>query len=202
MKKETVFLLVGMVICGLGIFTVWYDCQMKTDILKKRISVQEMQLSAQKQIGDEAAASIDKMKEMDVSVKELQEKVRALSLDTRIAEPADRGTVTASQMFKGTLAWNHKDKEIWTVVQPDNESTYHPQINPVLKEGVQSWTIMATMGEKSGEAYSVYLVSATTNASAAFRSYIDEAQKSDKWDGMEELPSGAEVLDHIQVTQQ
>lgn len=121
----------------------------------------------------------------------------------KIISPKDGEQVPWMTCLEGTYSDEYKDKDLWVVVQPVNSPQYHPQTSKIPKKSHHKWSAVAYVGESEskniGEKFIIHLVSADTEASSQFETYLTQAAFSKQWPGLDSLPTNSRVVVSIGV---
>ena len=103
-------------------------------------------------------------------------------------------------VVEGTIIRLPHGLEVWAVVQPDQNPSYHPQVS--VRVGVGGlWRAVCNFGTRavgSGQSYTLLIVSATKSADQEFRRYLAGASATG-YRGMDSLPAGSQELNEIRV---
>jgi hypothetical protein len=103
-------------------------------------------------------------------------------------------------VVEGTIIRLPPGLEVWAVVQPDQNPSYHPQVALRVGAGGQ-WRAVCNFGTRavgSGQSYTLLIVSATRSADQEFRRYLAGASATG-YRGMGSLPAGSQELSEIRV---
>jgi hypothetical protein len=91
---------------------------------------------------------------------------------------------------------------IWVVIYIPSVARYFPTNNPAEMQVNGAWTSLAQIGQEqeSGLKADIKVVLANPNAQDVFLAYLQNAQSTNNYSGMDGLPAGAEVYGSISVT--
>ena len=122
--------------------------------------------------------------------------------EVQVISPVEGDSVQCRILTMGVYPETH-DKDIWVLLRPSDEK-YYPQsdyTNTSYKESGK-WQVVTRFGGDEGEAYDLFVYETDTVASKYFSETIAKWKAADEYVGltMEELPSGATLIDNIQVT--
>jgi hypothetical protein len=101
------------------------------------------------------------------------------------------------ETVEGTAAAVPPDRHLWLVVWPNSQNRYHPQPGPIEVNGDGAWKTPCYFGEPDtpkGTRYTLMLVEAPPDASAAFTRYLDDADAVRTYRGLATLPAGVRTL--------
>lgn len=107
------------------------------------------------------------------------------------------GRVAVQETVTGTAAGITPGRQLWLVVWPKSQNRYHPQPGPIEVNADGTWKAPAYFGEANtpkGTQFTLMLVEAAPDASAAFSQYLDDADSVRTYRGMATLPGEARVL--------
>ena len=120
----------------------------------------------------------------------------------QVISPVEGDSVNCRILTMGVYPETH-EKDIWVLLKPSDEK-YYPQsdyTNTSYKESGK-WQVVTRFGGDLGEAYDLFVYETDTMASQFFSETIAKWKAADDYVGLqpEEIPSGASLIDQIQVT--
>jgi hypothetical protein len=141
------------------------------------------------------------------------------SIQTQTQTPTPQVTVAITEPMDGdTLPWEFtvtgyvenlpSGSSVWVCVYPPNH-LFYPQSELHFKPQVvgvprHEWDVVARVGEgiatNLGDKFDIYTVIANEQATSLLGDYVEEANRTGVWPGMEELPEGADIYTQITVT--
>lgn len=124
-----------------------------------------------------------------------------------ILKPVSGSTVPFQTQATGDFTEDLIETDLWLVIQAKEDALFHPQPGPIFKPPRRmQWYATAYVGapdeSSSGEQFTIYLFAATDEASQVFKSYLENANKNQNWQGLTELPDGIKSLAAIQVVRE
>jgi hypothetical protein len=90
-------------------------------------------------------------------------------------------------------------KALWLFVQPQNAPAYHPQsVYLRVSKAGGAWSGRCQFGESAsknrGEKFDLLAVVVDANGDQIIKTYLRDAEKNQVWNGMDRLPSNAQIL--------
>ena len=122
----------------------------------------------------------------------------------QVISPVNGDAVKCRILTMGVYPETH-DKDIWVLLKP-TDNKYYPQsdyTNTSYKEDGR-WQVVTRFGGDQGESYELYVYEADATASKFFSETIAKWKAADDYVGLltEELPTGATMIDKLQLTLQ
>ncbi|MEZ2414305.1 hypothetical protein ACA086_05020 [Muriicola sp. E247] len=119
----------------------------------------------------------------------------------QVISPVEGDSVSCRILTMGVYPEEH-NKDIWVLLKP-SDNKFYPQsdyTNTSYKENGK-WQVVTRFGGDQGEAYDLYVYETDATASQFFSETIARWKAEDDYVGLqpEELPSGAQQIDRIQV---
>jgi hypothetical protein len=125
--------------------------------------------------------------------------------EVEITSPADGDTVSMiGEDIEGTSKDIPEGYELWIMVYPDGVNRFYPQDKrdlPLIPMANGDWTAEAIIGSDPdhGLEFKLYAVLANETANTEILDYLDRSREAGSWDGLEQLPDGAEIYDYVTV---
>ncbi|MBT8285444.1 MAG: DUF2892 domain-containing protein [Flavobacteriaceae bacterium] len=121
--------------------------------------------------------------------------------NVQVISPVEGDSVSCRILTMGVYPETH-NKDIWVLLKP-SDNKFYPQsdyTNTSYKENGK-WQVVTRFGGDQGEAYELYVYETNAAASQVFSETIAKWKENDDYVGLqpEELPSGAQEIDRIQV---
>ncbi|MEY8021801.1 hypothetical protein AB8P51_13275 [Muriicola sp. SD30] len=119
----------------------------------------------------------------------------------QVISPVEGDSVSCRILTIGVYPETH-NKDIWVLLKP-SDNKFYPQsdyTNTSYKENGK-WQVVTRFGGDQGEAYDLYVYETDATASQFFSGTIARWKAEDDYVGLqpEELPSGAQEIERIQV---
>ena len=120
----------------------------------------------------------------------------------QVISPIDGDEVKCRILTMGVYPESH-EKDIWVLLKPSDDK-YYPQsdyTNTSYKEDGR-WQVVTRFGGDQGETYDLFVYETDEAASQFFSETIAQWKAADDYVGLEaaELPSGATLIDKLQIT--
>ena len=121
-----------------------------------------------------------------------------------ILKPMKGSEVPYQTQVMGEFTEDLYETDLWLVVQTKDSNLFHPQPGPIFKPPRRmKWYSTAYIGKPDGDdrgkPFTIYLFSATPEASQVFMEYIEANKESQLWAGLAKLPEGLTSLATVQV---
>lgn len=118
-----------------------------------------------------------------------------------ITYPDDWAPADMREMVRGTSQKVPKGQTIWVVSYPHVTGRYYPQNDPAYVEANGDWSALTSIGieEDSGLKFDIIVVLANQSAQEKFRDYLLTAKGEKEWPGLESLPDGVTIYNHVMV---
>jgi hypothetical protein len=135
--------------------------------------------------------------------RETKVRVWANAVKVRIVKPARGDQVPFKTPVQGTHAGVPTDRDVWVVVTPRRCPSYLPQCKEVNKEPNGVWRGLARVGlgpaSDCGDSFDILAVLADGSGSNEFKHYLESADGTSKFAGLDWLPKNAWVGDVVTV---
>jgi hypothetical protein len=118
-----------------------------------------------------------------------------------IAYPKAESQVSQAEAVSGRSHAVPPQSAIWVVVLVPEVNRYYPQNEPAVVGANGDWTSATHLGVEgdAGKKFAVLAVVANRDAQGAFRAYLADALKTQRYGGMERIPAGAQTYDQVNV---
>lgn len=120
----------------------------------------------------------------------------------KIDYPLAKSKVVYVQRISGFSKLVPSDKKIWIVVFPLAANKYYPQDRYVDIQPDGQWSSVAYIGIKDkniDEPFDIIAVLVNLEAQQGFEKYSRDSKAKQEWQGLDNLPEGAQVYDRITV---
>lgn len=119
----------------------------------------------------------------------------------RIDYPQAASQVNQAEAVSGSSHGVPPRSTVWVVVLVPEVNRYYPQNDPAFVGANGDWTSATHLGVEgdAGKKFAILAVVANPDAQGAFRAYLADALKTEKYRGMERLPAGAQTYDQVNV---
>ena len=120
----------------------------------------------------------------------------------KITYPLNQTSCQATETVQGTSGSLPPDMEVWIIIKPQENDLYYPQNKAVQMDVNGNWSSVVSIGRQSdiGKKFEIIAVLADESARNSFDAYIANCRDEGSFDGIGQLPNGAQIYDHIVVT--
>lgn len=125
-------------------------------------------------------------------------------IEITITDPIDEDSVELIYFVRGTAQEIPEDKELWIVVYCPSIGQYYPQNGSVEPNDLGEWEFRTYIGQEnnSGLDFEIKVVLADSLAQEIFNNYIAESEIKGEWEGIINIPEGAQTYAYVQVTRE
>jgi hypothetical protein len=106
--------------------------------------------------------------------------------------------VDYSQTIIGRITGLKKDQYFWILVLPLADTSYYPQLGPVVVGANGFWTLVCFFGlpkkPRYPEEFTMFLVAASPEANSSFEEYMKESRAKNSFPGVPRLPAGTSII--------